>query len=91
MIKQGLIPDEVLKAHGIEAVPVEEPAAVEEPVVEPEPAHTVEEIKYVVQPGDALYKIGWKFKMPWQKIAEYNKLDNPDLIFPNQVLLIPAN
>jgi 2',3'-cyclic-nucleotide 2'-phosphodiesterase/3'-nucleotidase len=107
MIKQGLIPNEVLKANGIELVPVEEPAEepapieesvaepttpepIVEPVTEPAPA-AQEEVKYIVQPGDALYKIGWKYNMPWQKIAEFNKLTNPNLIFPNQVLLIPAN
>ncbi|MDF2820289.1 MAG: 5-Nucleotidase domain protein [Clostridiales bacterium] len=47
--------------------------------------------KYVVKSGDALYKIGWKYKISWKKIAEYNKLVNPNLIFPNQVLLIPKN
>ncbi len=111
MIKQGLIPDDVLKKYGIDTVPVEEPASepVQEPTTEPateptteptlepeqstsEPASTPEEAtKYVVQPGDVLYKIGWKYKMPWQKISEFNKLANPDLIFPNQILLIPSN
>lgn len=47
--------------------------------------------EYVVKRGDALYKIGWKYKMPWKKIAEFNNLKNPNLIFPNQVLLIPTN
>lgn len=82
MIKAGLIPDEVLKAHGIEVVPME-------PVPVPTPAPVKEEVKYIVQPGDAMYKIGWKFNMAWQKIAEYNKLANPNLIFPNQIMLIP--
>lgn len=88
MIKQGLIPDDVLKANGIEVVPME-------PTPEPTPAPTepvpaTEETKYIVKSGDALYKIGWKFNMPWKAIAEYNKLANPNLIFPNQVILIPA-
>lgn len=88
MILAGLIPNEVLKANGIEVVPM--PAPVPTPAPEPAPAPVKEGVKYVVQPGDALYKIGWKFNMPWLKIAEYNKLANPNLIFPNQIIMIPS-
>ena len=41
---------------------------------------------YVVQKGDYLSKIAPKYKTTWQKLAEMNKLKNPNLIFPNQVL-----
>ena len=94
MILAGLIPNEVLLANGIEVVPM--PASEPTPVPAPAPAPTSapvpvkEGTKYIVQPGDALYKIGWKFNMPWLKIAEYNKLSNPNLIFPNQIILIPS-
>lgn len=87
MILAGLIPNEVLLANGIEVITVQ-------PTPLPTPAPTSvpvkEEVKYIVQAGDALYKIGWKFNMPWLKIAEYNKLTNPNLIFPNQIILIPS-
>lgn len=85
MIKQGLIPDEVLKVHGIEVTPMPEPAP-----VEPAPTTPVkEDIKYVVQPGDWLSKIAIKYSKDWKALAEYNKLKNPNLIFPNQIILIP--
>lgn len=96
MIAQGLIPEEVLKEYGIEPAPVEvEPVPVpveEEPTPAPTPVEPVkEDIKYVVQPGDWLSKIGIKFNIDWKVLAEYNKIANPDLIFPNQIILIPAN
>lgn len=78
LIAEGLIPEEVLKAHNI---------TVEEPVVEPIPVPV--EQKYTVKPGDVLWKIAKQFNTTWEKLAEYNKLKNPNLIFPNQVILIP--
>lgn len=74
MIKAGLIPEEVLKAHGI---------IVSEPV--PTPAVK----KYVVKSGDVLWKIAKMFETTWEKLAELNNLKNPHLIFPNQEILIP--
>lgn len=74
MIKEGLIPEDVLKAHNIgEEKPVEESMA----------------DKYTVKPGDVLWKIAEKFNTTWEKLAEYNKLKNPHLIFPNQIIMIP--
>ena len=58
----------------------------EEPVLVP----VTEEESYVVKSGDVLWKIAEKFKTTWQKLAEYNKLKNPHLIFPGQKILIPA-
>lgn len=78
LIAEGLIPEEVLKALNI---------TVEEPVVEPIPVPV--EQKYTVKPGDVLWKIAKQFNTTWEKLAEYNKLKNPNLIFPNQVILIP--
>ena len=66
-------------------VPTPEPTPVPVPVTTP----VKENIKYVVQPGDILSRIGIKFNTTWQKLAEYNKLSNPHLIFPNQVIVIP--
>lgn len=61
--------------------------AVTEPV--PEPVETAD--KYTVVSGDMLWKIAQKFNTTWEKIAELNKLSNPNLIFPGDVFLIPAN
>ena len=43
----------------------------------------------MVKPGDVLWKIADKHGTTWQSLAEYNKLSNPHLIFPNQKILIP--
>ncbi|MDD4726542.1 MAG: 5'-nucleotidase C-terminal domain-containing protein [Tissierellia bacterium] len=101
MIAQGLIAEEVLKEYGIEATveptpepmpdPIPEPAPVP---VEPEPAPLEpikENIKYVVQPEDWLSKIGIKYDVDWEVLADYNKIANPNLIYPNQIILIPAS
>lgn len=60
------------------------PAPPAPPAPEP-PKH----IEYVVKPGDWLSKIGIKFNVDWRVLAEHNNLKNPDLIFPNQIIMIP--
>lgn len=44
---------------------------------------------YVVKKGDTLWDISKIYNTTWQKLAEYNKLKNPDLILINQTLQIP--
>lgn len=41
---------------------------------------------YIVEPGDTLHAIGVGVGHPWRVLAEFNKLENPDLIFPGQVI-----
>lgn len=87
MIKAGLIPDAVLEANGIiKPVPTPVPTPVE-PIPVPEPTPVVR--KYVVKSGDVLWKIARMFEITWAKLAEFNNLKNPNLIFPNQEILIP--
>ncbi|SCZ81227.1 5'-nucleotidase C-terminal domain-containing protein [Acidaminobacter hydrogenoformans] len=62
-----------------------EPAA-PTPVPVPEGQATA----YTVVSGDTLSHIALKHNTTWQKLAEYNKLSNPNLILPGQVILIPA-
>ncbi|MCA0385341.1 MAG: 5'-nucleotidase C-terminal domain-containing protein [Firmicutes bacterium] len=57
------------------------PVAEEE---EPSPSET-----YTVVAGDVLWKIAQKFSTTWEKIAELNKLANPNLIFPGDQLVLP--
>ena len=45
---------------------------------------------YVVKSGDCLWIIGKRYNVPYMKIAEFNKIKNPNLIFPGQKLIIPA-
>jgi len=60
-----------------------------EPKPEPKPEKT-EEVVYIVISGDVLWKIAQKYGTTWQALAEYNKLANPNLIFVNQQIKIPA-
>lgn len=41
---------------------------------------------YVVKKGDTLHSIARSFGMSYQTLAELNNIENPDIIFPNQVL-----
>jgi 5'-nucleotidase/UDP-sugar diphosphatase len=70
----------------VEPEPVE-PEPVEPEPVEPEPA---EEVIYIVVPGDVLWKIAEKYGFTYQELAEYNKIANPHLIFPEQAIKIPS-
>ena len=44
---------------------------------------------YVVKSGDVLWEIAQKYGTTYQKLAEYNGIPNPHLIFPGQVIKIP--
>ena len=46
-------------------------------------------IDYVVKGGDTLSGIASIYGTTWQKLAEFNNIANPDLIFPNQIIKIP--
>ena len=48
-------------------------------------------ISYVVKKGDTLIKIAKKYNTTYQKLAEYNNIKNPNLIYPNQIIKIPIN
>ncbi|SCG81870.1 2',3'-cyclic-nucleotide 2'-phosphodiesterase [Proteiniborus sp. DW1] len=100
---EGKIPAELLKEHGIE-IPSTEESAVEEPAVEEPKAEEPKEKEpvaeepavattqtYVVKAGDVLWRIARQFGTTWEKLAEFNSLKNPHLIFPGQKILIPAN
>ena len=60
--------------------------ALEEVEEETSPA---EDIVHIVQPNEVLWRIGRRYNTTWQILAEYNSLKNPNLIFPNQEILIP--
>ena len=93
MIKDGLIPAEVLKEHGIEipeTKPVD-PVPTPTPTPTPDPAPVIDPVveKYTVKSGDVLWKIAKMFNTTWERLAELNNLKNPNLIYPNQVILVP--
>ena len=43
---------------------------------------------YVVARGDTLSAIAWRYELNWQDVARWNRLQNPDLIYPGQRLLL---
>lgn len=45
---------------------------------------------YTVKSGDTLSEIGAKYGVSYMDIARASGIDNPDLIFPGQVLTIPG-
>ena len=81
-------PVEVKKA----APKVVEPAPVKEVAPAPPPKPVIK--KVIVKEGEWLYNISRREYgniQSWKKIYDANKalIDNPDLIFPNQELVIP--
>ena len=50
--------------------------------------------EHVVEPGDTLWDIAGRFggnPLLWAELAEYNGIENPDLILPGQVIRIPED
>lgn len=62
------------------------------PVAVPAPKPTSVAVTFVhmVRFGETLSSIGKKYGVAWQKIAEANKLTNPNLIMVGQKLVIPG-
>jgi polysaccharide deacetylase family sporulation protein PdaB len=48
------------------------------------------QIIYTVQPGDTLYEIARLYGSTIQAIIDANNIDNPNLIYPGSVILIPV-
>ncbi len=45
---------------------------------------------YTIEKGDALWKIARKTGHNWLELVKINNLENPDLIYPGDTLLVPA-
>ena len=82
LIEEGKIPEELVSEPVAPVAPTPEKT-------EPKPDHKPQATKYVVKPGDVLWKIAEKFNTRWEELAEYNKLKNPHLIRINQIIYIP--
>lgn len=46
---------------------------------------------YTVQRGDSLYKIGQRYNISAQNLAEINGLEPGEYLYPGQVLLVPGS
>ena len=62
-----------------------DPDAKEETITDP-----TEETVYVVKKGDTLSGIASKYGTTYQKLAEYNNIENPNLIYVGQKIVIPS-
>lgn len=51
-------------------------------------AYTPSEELYTVSAGDSLNSIALKYNVNWLDLANYNKISNPNVIYPGQVLKI---
>ncbi len=45
--------------------------------------------KYTVKVGDVLWRIARMYDKTYQELADFNKIANPHLIFPGQVIVVP--
>jgi putative chitinase len=66
-----------------------EPAA-PQPAPAPAPSPEPSGARYTVQPGDTLGAIGARFGVSYRAIAEASGIENPNRIYPGQVLTIPG-
>ena len=60
------------------------------PEVEEEKEEQTGEVIYVVKKGDTLSGIASKYGTTYQKLAEYNNIENPNLIYVGQKIVIPT-
>ncbi|KAF0195030.1 MAG: 5'-nucleotidase [Bacillota bacterium] len=60
-------------------------------VLEPAPVVVPQPRTYIVQPGDVLWRIARQHGTTWQVLQQFNSIKNPNLIYPKQVILIPAS
>lgn len=47
-------------------------------------------ITYTVRPGDSLSRIAARYGISYQRLASYNNIQNPNRIYPGQVIQIPV-
>ena len=80
--------DYITEVAPVVVVPTPTPEVKPEPVPTPQPMPQPVVKKHIVISGDTLWRIGKNFGTTWQKLAEFNKLKNPNLIFPGQEILI---
>jgi len=74
-----------------QAAPPSAPQATSEPTVEPtlEPTPEPASGSYVVQPGEYLTELARRFNVDWMTLAEFNDIQPPYTIYPDQVLKLP--
>ncbi len=89
--KQAAAAQEAAAAAAQEAAAAAPPApSVAKPAAKPVAAKKPHRT-HTVKSGDTLSAIGAHYGVSWQKIAQVNKIKNPDLIYPGQKFIIPED
>lgn len=75
-------------------IPTATPVYVMEQTATPDAPHPLptlrsDEVQYVIQPNDSLGTLANYYGITLKQLAEINTIDNPDLIYPGQSILIP--
>lgn len=73
-----------------EVTPTPAPPQNPPPVQTPAPPANPSGTTYTVRRGDNLFRIGLRYKLPWQQIAEANGVSDPRLLPVGKVLTIPG-
>jgi nucleoid-associated protein YgaU len=60
-----------------------------QPVAPTVPAAPVEERTHIVQQGENLFRIGLKYGISWEAIAQANGITDPTQVYVGQKLVIP--
>jgi 5''-nucleotidase/2'',3''-cyclic phosphodiesterase and related esterases len=66
--------------------PVTEPEVTEPEVTQPEEMT----MTYTIVSGDVLWKIAQMYDTTWEELAKLNNLEDPNMIFPGNTLVVPA-
>jgi len=48
-------------------------------------------LNYVVVQGDNLYTISHNYNSTLENVLKFNKIHNPNLIYPGQIIVIPLS
>lgn len=76
--------------HAASPVAALQAAAAPPTVMPPRPTASPTPVRYTVQEGDTLFVIALNYGVTLEAIAAANQIDNPELIHPGQVLVIPT-
>lgn len=74
---------------GTPVIIIDENNKLENPLLEHKKNGCSEKQIYIIQPQDTLWKIARRFGLPLQTLIKLNQLENPDLIYPGQKIILP--
>ncbi len=66
------------------------PSPTPTPDIVPAALHRAAGMKHIVQPGDTLMRIGYRYGVNWMTLASLNNLPDPDVLSVGQTLTVPV-